>query len=519
MKSVIVILVLTLVPAAISAQLLWNPYPTTLSGFTDVRSNGAAPQYLSLDLRSTSFHAVFLETDSAGGDSTARIGYALSSNGTSWSGSGMISPPPAITGFPALDIWRGSPAVAFNTAVGDTVAITVAVSPPAFTRIPLARMGVPDEPRDPRIATTANGKLAVVGERPLSGSVHLALLDTLNQSGWSDPLPHIRYGDQYVVVANDSGRLAVVWSGSDTVGFVESFDNGETFTSPAIVFGSQIISGDLVRPGKGLDAVYIGSALEIVWSAVGSTPRSARIYSWNPLGGMVVVADSSLIHDTLAVSMHSGDDHLLIDRPSVGRYQGSQSVGIAFVVFTKSNVDSAGWNYGEIYGASGALNSTSFYSVNLTDSRFEDDRYPKVASVNFTASGLFEVAYQSDSVGGPNAVRGVESRARQITRLFGVIDLSVDETGALPRETRLFQNYPNPFNPRTTLRYTIAHNSHVRLAVYDVLGREVALLVDRDQSPGTREVGWDAAGVPSGIYFYRIQAKDEVQVRKMVVVK
>jgi hypothetical protein len=66
------------------------------------------------------------------------------------------------------------------------------------------------------------------------------------------------------------------------------------------------------------------------------------------------------------------------------------------------------------------------------------------------------------------------------------------------------QAYPNPFSANTTIRYRLPQTMHVRLAVYDVLGREVALLVDEPQEGGTYEVPFEGADLPPGVYLYRI---------------
>ncbi len=76
----------------------------------------------------------------------------------------------------------------------------------------------------------------------------------------------------------------------------------------------------------------------------------------------------------------------------------------------------------------------------------------------------------------------------------------------LPGSFVLYQNFPNPFNPTTEIRYQISELSNVSLKVYDVLGREVRTLVNRKQGPGTYEVRFDASGLASGVYFYRIEA-------------
>jgi hypothetical protein len=83
----------------------------------------------------------------------------------------------------------------------------------------------------------------------------------------------------------------------------------------------------------------------------------------------------------------------------------------------------------------------------------------------------------------------------------------------------LNQNYPNPFNPTTGIRYRVSGTSNVRLAVYDVLGREVAVLVDERKVPGSYEARFEATGLASGVYLYSLQAADYSQTRKMLLVR
>ncbi|MFA5831878.1 MAG: T9SS type A sorting domain-containing protein [Bacteroidota bacterium] len=83
----------------------------------------------------------------------------------------------------------------------------------------------------------------------------------------------------------------------------------------------------------------------------------------------------------------------------------------------------------------------------------------------------------------------------------------------------LSQNYPNPFNPTTTIRYSLPSSANVKLSVYDLLGREIATLVNEEQSAGWKEVQWNAKNVSSGIYFYKLQAGSFVETRKMLLVR
>jgi glucose/arabinose dehydrogenase len=95
---------------------------------------------------------------------------------------------------------------------------------------------------------------------------------------------------------------------------------------------------------------------------------------------------------------------------------------------------------------------------------------------------------------------------------------TIAEASSAPPEFVLSENFPNPFNPTTTIRYQIPVTAGVRLSVFDLLGREVALLVDETQSPGAHEVTFDAHGLASGVYLYRLRAGSFTQTRKMLVV-
>jgi len=107
---------------------------------------------------------------------------------------------------------------------------------------------------------------------------------------------------------------------------------------------------------------------------------------------------------------------------------------------------------------------------------------------------------------------------------------SVAISNEIPIEFSLSQNYPNPFNPSTTINYSIPELSLVTVKIYDVLGKEVANLVNEEKATGTYAVEFNtqsaADGLPSGIYFYRLQiypanggADDFVQARKMILLK
>jgi len=84
---------------------------------------------------------------------------------------------------------------------------------------------------------------------------------------------------------------------------------------------------------------------------------------------------------------------------------------------------------------------------------------------------------------------------------------------------RLHQNYPNPFNPSTNIRYSIPKSTYVKLVVFDMLGREVEILVNEKLSPGTYEVNWNASNYPSGVYLYKITTDDFTETKIMNLIK
>ena len=83
----------------------------------------------------------------------------------------------------------------------------------------------------------------------------------------------------------------------------------------------------------------------------------------------------------------------------------------------------------------------------------------------------------------------------------------------------LAQNYPNPFNPSTKIRFTLPHDQKTSLAVYDVLGKEISVLINSEMSAGNYEVTFNGSSLPSGIYFYRLTSGNYSQIRKMLLVK
>ena len=94
-----------------------------------------------------------------------------------------------------------------------------------------------------------------------------------------------------------------------------------------------------------------------------------------------------------------------------------------------------------------------------------------------------------------------------------------NQTSLKPSDYQLKQNYPNPFNPTTTISFDLPVRTFVSLKVYDLIGKEVATIVDEDMAAGSYSKIWNVSSMPSGIYFYRMQTKSFTDTKKLVLLK
>jgi endo-1,4-beta-xylanase len=154
----------------------------------------------------------------------------------------------------------------------------------------------------------------------------------------------------------------------------------------------------------------------------------------------------------------------------------------------------------------------------LQSGRYTPESWAALVAALTYAQGAMAAEY-SASVSAADTL--AKARALLATGLDGLVlkPDAVAGEGSAPASFALNQNYPNPFNPSTVISWQLPAASMVRLAVYDMLGREVALLVQERQSPGAHSVTWNASGLASGPYLYRLTAGRFVQSKTMLLVK
>ena len=132
--------------------------------------------------------------------------------------------------------------------------------------------------------------------------------------------------------------------------------------------------------------------------------------------------------------------------------------------------------------------------------------------------------------GGLYVVGGIDSIANAVDIVEEIVPqgtAGINDGIISADEFALLQNYPNPFNPSTKIKYSVPNTSQIIIKVYDILGNEIATLIDQEKSIGTYVLTWTAENIPSGVYFYQLKAVDPesssgqafIQTRKMILLK
>ncbi len=186
------------------------------------------------------------------------------------------------------------------------------------------------------------------------------------------------------------------------------------------------------------------------------------------------------------------------------------------VLFTKYSLGQGRHIYWQVYGYDGKPRP-SYHRINSQETVYAKNVYTAINGndVFFTWADVREGNLGYDIYGNiyaKDAITGINVK---------------DQPNAIPAEFKLYQNYPNPFNPSTTITYTISVSETlhatsqqlVQLKIYDILGGEVATLVNKKQTPGNYEVTFNAKNLPSGIYIYRLKAGGFNQTRKMILLR
>ncbi len=255
------------------------------------------------------------------------------------------------------------------------------------------------------------------------------------------------------------------------------------------------------KSGTDIKGFYAGLFFD--WD-IDATDYDKNIVAYDSLGGFGYAYDQNLTHINTYIGM------ALLLKGNYGIYaitnDGSDGGIDIYDGFTKSGKWTALTN-GIKHAAAGPSDISAVVSS---------------GPYNISANGSIDVAF---AIAADTSITALREAVKDAKKKFGWILRDVPNNKIIvPVKFELYQNYPNPFNPTTTIEYSIPtvetrHALSVQLKIYDILGREVAELVNEKQAAGNYSVQFNAANLSSGVYFYRIKAGNFVQTKKMVLIK
>lgn len=519
---------------------------TTLTGWYDYQSNGGSVQQIRVNPANGNIHVTWMtafDSTAATHDASRRVAYAFSTDGGgSWNNFNNLYVPDRRGGFPTIDICQGS--VAGSPVIADHSVITSAgnqatifIDSPegggAFAEIAPPPGFGSDEAIWPYVAGASDGSVVMAASRNTGATAFYSR--TPDFISWS-PLTQVtqvtQSGGRYPVQANGTGRVGILYNNSNGTAalgnwWLESTNDGGTWSAPVNLYGQRPEGADTMDSYVHCDFVYNGNTPLFVFSEFSNLTTSNRedIVFWSQATGFKVAVPWDSANHLWGPYNNPANPqrfhNLMANFPSIG-LSGSTIV-VAFQAF-EPDTDRLGWNYSDLWYVTSANGGNTWSApVRITNTRFVDERYPSVSKWN--PPGQFNIVWtQKTGASGLYAFPGGgQPPAPDTVRTFLMYDkillADVKGGGEVATNFRLEQNYPNPFNPATKINYTVAQGGRVTIKVYDVLGAEVATVLNEDLTPGTYQAVFDGARFASGVYYYRMTAGAFSETRKMMLVK
>lgn len=531
-----------------------------IHNITDLKSghdlqSAASPQQLWYDVPTNTLNAVFItsQQQSVWIDRTSTYFYSTD-QGINWINVGNIPDPSiATSGFPSIiGLTSGNIIIANHTILGGIQLrsqLFINSFPGQYDFLNYDPGITPEgNPIHPKLGRSKNN--LVLFSALSIGTVNLSKnsFDILNGTfGGYSSSPGGSLGG-YSYATSNAGKIGLAYiDGQGSAWFTQSEDEGLTWNLPLriyipfedSVFGYPVSHGTF----RGISAAYLGESPKIlfeVYCLLPNVPSSwyprlpSEIYFWSPdiNGGQAfAIADTNNIPFIPNEGSSSFLDFVAsIARPVIGVDQGNTTLFSAFYASTEdistfANIDStriyAGYFMMSENGGETWTVPERFTPINEPPL---DWRWISIAQVNPVSGNTVNVHLVAvgDPVAGVNGIyfQPPMMLTAQFYHFSKEITLTdVAEEPQVNHSFYLFQNYPNPFNPKTNIEFRIANSGFVSLKVYDVLGNEIATLVNEEKPAGKYEVEFDAESLTSGIYFYKLQAGDYNQTRKMILLK
>ncbi len=410
------------------------------------------------------------------------------------------------------------------------------------------------------------GALCVSGANLFAATNGGVFLSSNNGTSWSVVNTGLNYSSEVKSVVVPYDLSTNIFAGTGADGVFLSTHGGSSWTpindgltNPSI--STLAVSGTNLFAGA-WNGIYLSSNNGLAWTVEYGAPISLVTCAFAFLGTYVFAATSGVIRSTdygmswtaastgltntdvraLAVSgtnlfagTAGGGVYLSTDRGTswTAVNTGLADTNVAVLVVSGSNLFAGTFraevflstNNGVGWTAVGSLPSNSeiisFYAIgkNLFAATFNNGIFLSTDNgATWTAfnSGLTNLATYSVVACGTEIYAGTDHGVWR--RPLSQLNVKLVSRG-FPEQFNLLQNYPNPFNPTTVISYQLPVASKVDLNVYDVLGREVFVLVNEKKDAGRYQVKFDGSGLASGVYFYRLQAENFVQTKKLLLLR
>jgi hypothetical protein len=162
------------------------------------------------------------------------------------------------------------------------------------------------------------------------------------------------------------------------------------------------------------------------------------------------------------------------------------------------------------------INAAGMYNANIFSFWMKPDEHPGIRAFHGVSGKLVFTTFGFETIA---LAEKRELFAQNLVEWLSIPVSVEEESNLTPSSFGLYQNYPNPFNPVTAIKFLVPNTAHVSIKVYDLIGKEVAVLVDGIREPGVYEINFDSKNLASGIYFYKMTAGEFTSVKKMNLLK
>lgn len=345
-------------------------------------------------------------------------------------------------------------------------------------------------------------------------------------------------------VAQNNQNVLVHWYYSTNNEFLcrESTDGGTSFGPiTTILPQNAIVAGDSVAGWLNSDAIYKPGTTtkSVVMQTLppGTSRTGFKILYWSPginSGNPVVIADYHtpnipLLNDT---ALYNSDTMTLqvnmsyLSNPTLSYSSDGTRMFCVFEV-AQTQYTSYNYHYFDLFSSYSDDNGATWSTpINITNTTNIDEIFPTLSTTG-NSPGIMNLAFLVSECPGSNSFNQTGTPKcpnywvyRKYNPVTGFIIGVNTISNEVPQSFVLHQNYPNPFNPSTKIRFELPKNEVVTLKVYDVLGKEIAIIVNNEYTTaGVKEVEFNASNLASGIYYYTLKAGNQTDTKKMVLVK